>query len=173
MKEKNIRNLPRVLKVNSVAAGVICVVFNNGARHRVRLATVLRNTHVEPAMMRKILNPKNMSTIDIVDGALSFPRVRQAIQFGNKKMDVPFDIGADILYQYSEPEPTKETLNIGSLIHDARKKAKLSQQELAKRSGTTRTYISKIENNRSDLEMETLKKVVEVGLGRKLEVKIR
>jgi len=48
----------------------------------------------------------------------------------------------------------------------------MSQSDLALASGTSRTYISKIENNRSDVELDTLRKIVETGLGKKLEIKI-
>jgi len=48
----------------------------------------------------------------------------------------------------------------------------MSQQELALVSGTSRTYISRIENNRSDIELDTLRKIIETGLGKKLEIKI-
>jgi len=49
----------------------------------------------------------------------------------------------------------------------------LTQQDLALKSGTSRTYISRIENDRSDLEIATLRKIIETGLGRKLEISIK
>ncbi|PHN07237.1 hypothetical protein CRP01_07890 [Flavilitoribacter nigricans DSM 23189 = NBRC 102662] len=58
------------------------------------------------------------------------------------------------------------------MIKQARKEEGLTQQELAERSGTSKHYISRIENNKSDIEMLTLKKIVEAGLGRKLRVQI-
>jgi transcriptional regulator with XRE-family HTH domain len=49
----------------------------------------------------------------------------------------------------------------------------MSQQELALVSGTSRTYISRIENDRSDIELATLRKIIETGLGRKMEITIK
>ena len=49
----------------------------------------------------------------------------------------------------------------------------LTQQELAIKSGTTRNYISRIENDRSDIEIATLRKIVETGLGQQLDVRIK
>ena len=40
-------------------------------------------------------------------------------------------------------------------------------------SGTTRYYISRIENERSDIEVATLRKIVEIGLGKHLEISIK
>ena len=63
----------------------------------------------------------------------------------------------------------ERSLVIGLMIKQARKEAGLTQEELASRSGTSKHYISRIENNKSDIEMLTLKKIVEAGLGRKLK----
>ena len=40
-------------------------------------------------------------------------------------------------------------------------------------SGTTRNYISRIENDRSDIELDTLKKIIETGLGKQLEINVK
>jgi len=40
---------------------------------------------------------------------------------------------------------------IGALIQEARKKQHLTQQQLAEKAGTTKNYISRIENNTSDI----------------------
>ncbi|MEO0341718.1 MAG: helix-turn-helix transcriptional regulator, partial [Bacteroidota bacterium] len=61
---------------------------------------------------------------------------------------------------------------IGHKIKEARKEAGLTQEELALRSGTSKHYISRLENNKSDIELLTLKKIVEAGLGRQLDIKI-
>jgi transcriptional regulator with XRE-family HTH domain len=52
-------------------------------------------------------------------------------------------------------------------------KSGLTQQELALKSGTTRNYISRIENDRSDIEIATLRRIVETGLGKHLDLKIK
>jgi transcriptional regulator with XRE-family HTH domain len=59
------------------------------------------------------------------------------------------------------------------MIKENRLKSGLTQQELALKSGTTRTYISRIENERSDIELGTLKKIIESGLGKKIEISIK
>ena len=60
----------------------------------------------------------------------------------------------------------------GSLIRRARKKAGLTQEQLAERSGTSRFYISRIENNKTDVELSTFRKIVEAGLGKHLKLVI-
>ncbi len=53
---------------------------------------------------------------------------------------------------------------IGKLVREARIKSGMTQQELAVISGTSRTYISRLENDRSDIELDTLRKIIETGL---------
>lgn len=57
-----------------------------------------------------------------------------------------------------------ENFRIGVLIYEARKKKNLTQQQLAERSGTTKNYISRIENDASDIRLSTLMRIVHKGL---------
>lgn len=66
-----------------------------------------------------------------------------------------------------------ENFKIGALIHEARLEKGLSQEELALKVGTTKSYISKIENNIKEVRFSTLKKIVELGLGGHLELSIK
>ena len=61
-----------------------------------------------------------------------------------------------------------EAFKIGVLIEEARHKLNLTQQELADRCGTTKTYISRIENNASDIRLSTLIRIINQGFGGKL-----
>lgn len=62
---------------------------------------------------------------------------------------------------------------LGVMIHDARIEKGLTQEELAAKSGTTKSYISRIENNIKEVRFSTLQKIVELGLGGKLEIEIK
>ncbi len=62
-----------------------------------------------------------------------------------------------------------ETFRIGVLIQEARKRKHLTQQELAEKVGTTKNYISRIENNASDIRLSTLMRIVKKGLGGNLK----
>jgi ribosome-binding protein aMBF1 (putative translation factor) len=63
-----------------------------------------------------------------------------------------------------------EAFKIGSMIHEARLQRGLTQEELASKTGTTKSYISKIENNVKEVRFSTLQKIVELGLGGHLEL---
>lgn len=62
-----------------------------------------------------------------------------------------------------------ETFKIGVLIQEARKKQQMTQQELADKVGTTKNYISRIENNASDIRLSTLMRIIRDGLGGSLK----
>lgn len=66
-----------------------------------------------------------------------------------------------------------ESFKIGALIHEARIEKGLTQEQLAAKVGTTKSYISKIENNIKEVRLSTLKKIVELGLGGHLELSIK
>lgn len=66
-----------------------------------------------------------------------------------------------------------ENFKIGALLHEARIEKGLTQEELAEKVGTTKSYISKIENNVKEVRISTLKKIVELGLGGELELSIK
>ncbi len=72
-----------------------------------------------------------------------------------------------------ELEAGYENFKIGAMIHEARLQKGMTQEQLAEKAGTTKSYISKIENNIKEARFSTLQKIVEIGLGGHLELKIR
>lgn len=65
-----------------------------------------------------------------------------------------------------------ENFKIGILIQEARKQKNLTQEELALRCGTTKNYISRIENNASDIRLSTLTRIIREGLGGHLKLSL-
>jgi DNA-binding XRE family transcriptional regulator len=61
---------------------------------------------------------------------------------------------------------------IGAMLQEVRIKQGLTQQELADKVGTTKSYISKIENSFKEARLSTLEKIVKLGFGGELELKI-
>ena len=57
---------------------------------------------------------------------------------------------------------------IGEMIKEARKEAHMTQEELALKTGTKKSYISRLENGKIDIQISTLFKIFEEGLGKKL-----
>lgn len=72
-----------------------------------------------------------------------------------------------------EFEDGYENFKIGVLLQEARLQKGMTQEELAVKAGTTKSYISKIENNVKEVKFSTLQKIVELGLGGHLELSIK
>lgn len=166
---------PRILKINRIDGLKISVVFNNGESRVIDFNKVLKSAGVNDNSPEYILfNKEEFSRVEIQGYTLSWLNVEQYITSKNgEKVQVPYEIGPDVLYEYSEPEISDITIKIGQILKTARIESGLTQEALAQKSGTTRTYISRIENDRSDLEIATLKKIVEIGLGRQLDISIK
>jgi ribosome-binding protein aMBF1 (putative translation factor) len=64
------------------------------------------------------------------------------------------------------------SFRLGIMLKEARKEANLTQEELAEKTGTKKSYISRIERGMSDIQVSTYYKLVELGLGRQLSIKI-
>jgi HTH-type transcriptional regulator / antitoxin HipB len=65
-----------------------------------------------------------------------------------------------------------EAFKIGVLIQEARKRQNLTQEQLAEKVGTTKNYISRIENNASDIRLSTLMRIINEGLGGHLKLSL-
>ena len=65
-----------------------------------------------------------------------------------------------------------ESFKIGVLLQEARKKRQMTQQELAEKVGTTKNYISRIENNASDIRLSTLMRIIREGFGGQLKLSL-
>lgn len=71
-----------------------------------------------------------------------------------------------------ELERDFESFKIGLLLKKAREEKQLTQSELAELVDKKREYISRVENNGSNLTLKTLFDIVEKGLGGKVKISI-
>ena len=72
-----------------------------------------------------------------------------------------------------ELESGYDNFKLGALLHEARLEKGMTQSELAEKVGSTKSYISKIENNIKEVRLSTLQKIVHIGLGGQLDLSIR
>lgn len=69
-------------------------------------------------------------------------------------------------------DPKHLAFRLGTMLKQARKDANLTQEELAKKTGTKKSYISRIERGLSDIQVSTYYKLIERGLGKELNITI-
>lgn len=65
-----------------------------------------------------------------------------------------------------------EAFKLGVLIQEMREQQNLTQEQLASKCGTTKSYISRIENNASDIRLSTLMRIIQKGLGGHLNLSV-
>ncbi len=68
----------------------------------------------------------------------------------------------------NEYEEKARLFIISEMLKEARREAKLTQEQLAEKSGTKKSYISRLENGRANIQMSTLIRIFEQGLNRKI-----
>lgn len=89
---------------------------------------------------------------------------------GIKNFDALLDkkygkIGTD---KRNEFEERSHMFIISEMLKQARKEKKMTQEQLAQKAGTKKSYISKLENAKGNIQLSTLIRIFETGLGKKI-----
>lgn len=74
-------------------------------------------------------------------------------------------IGSESRNEYEE---RAQMFIVSEMLKEARKEAKLTQEQLAEKAGTKKSYISKIENAKGNIQLSTLIRIFEKGLNRRI-----
>ena len=74
-------------------------------------------------------------------------------------------IGTESRNSYEEKS---QMFIISEMLKDARKEAKITQEQLAEKTGTKKSYISRIENGRGNIQLSTLIRIFEIGLNKRI-----
>jgi DNA-binding XRE family transcriptional regulator len=69
-----------------------------------------------------------------------------------------------------EFEARAKAFLIGELIKAERRSAKITQEQLAERIGAKKSFISRIENGKTDIQLSTLYRLMEIGLGKTVRI---
>jgi DNA-binding XRE family transcriptional regulator len=93
----------------------------------------------------------------------------------------PKDFNELLDYEYGKTGTKKRTdfeekaqyFVISEMLKEARKEAKMTQEQLAEKIGTKKSYISRLENGKCDIQLSSLYKIFEFGLGRQVNLLIR
>lgn len=166
--------IPRILKIEKIQGFKIYVIFNNGETRLLDFARILKDWDIQDSDIEsKLFDLTEFKKVKLRNQTLSWDNLSTKLidENGNER-EYPYEIGADVLYKLSI-ESDLQTIGFGDIVRKARIKAGLTQDELAHRAGTTRFYISRFENNKSDIELSTFKRIVESGLGKRLELQIK
>lgn len=74
-------------------------------------------------------------------------------------------IGTESRNQFEE---NSQMFIISEMLKEARKEANLTQEQLADKTGTKKSYISKLENGKGNVQLSTLIRIFEIGLNKRV-----
>lgn len=172
---KKILKMPRILKIKAIKGFNVYCIFNNGETRTIDFKKLFNKwavTKKDPEYL--LLDEKEFKKVSLRNQTLSWKNIKVELKdINGNKIIHPYELSPDILYKNSLPaEETSHKLLFGTIIKSTRIKKRLSQQDLATLSGTSKTYISRIENNLIEPGISTLYKIVELGLDKKIKIKI-
>ncbi len=170
---KNLK-IPRILKISRIEGYKIFCMFNNGELRVIDFESLFKKWNVSEKDVEFILlQQKEFEKVQLRNYTLSWNNIQIELADENGIIQkYPYEIDPIVLFQNSETVKTDELSKYGSIIRKARIKAGLTQKQLAEKSGTSRFYISRLENNKTDVELSTIRKIVEAGLGKRLKLVI-
>ena len=165
---------PRIIKIERIDGFKIYCMFNNGESKLIDFNEIFKEWKLSPNDIEyPLLEKSEFQKVKLRNFTLSWDNLTVTLLTEEGKEErFPYEIDPHFLYQKSQPVNDPNRFRIGILIRNARKKAGLTQEQLAIRSGTSRFYISRLENEKTDIELSTFRKIIEAGLGKNLKVVI-
>ena len=168
------RAIRRIINIHTIEGYKVFCLFNNGESRIIDFKKLFDEWGVKEGDLEYPLvkSEEAFNQVVLVDGTLTWDMisVNGNDEAGNDK-SYPYDLDPIVLYENSLPDDSRQ-VDIGLMIKQMRSEMGLSQEELASRSGTTKHYISRIENNRTGMELSTLRKIIEGGLGKRMKISI-
>ncbi len=160
-----------ILKITEVDGHRISCVFNNGEYRTIDLRTLLDQWKPGPeTLTHELYDAEKVKGVTVENGTLTWPKIATRMRMlGKEELTVPLDLDPQVLYNNSFVDEQRDSARtLGQQLKQARKAAGLTQAALAERVGSTRHYISRIEKGQADIGYKTLRKITEVGLGKRL-----
>ena len=160
------RKVNRILKIIKLDFPKISYISNSGEYMVLNIKELFKKINIKKSDFGyEILTDKDIfKSVILIDNALAWENVVNQIQLPNDKIfETYFHLDPIVSIENSIRD---ESIILGQQLKELRKRQHLSQDQLGKLSGTTKHYISKLENNKTDPEFKTLRKIYEVGLNK-------
>jgi len=121
----------------------------------------------------KLLDLNEFQKVSINNGTLCWRNIEIYLldENGNEKK-FSYEIDPIVLYQNSQIDKEKIIENIGLLLKTERLKSGLTTKQLAKKSGVSEKYITKLENEKSNIELFIINDIFRTGLGKKIKIEV-
>jgi len=168
------RLVKRIVKIHNIKGCKITCLFNNGESRIIDFAKLFKEWKVGKNDYEYKISKSETAfkKVGLIEGTLVWKNIEiKAKDEDGNDVSHFYDIDPITLFESSEIDGSRK-IEVGLMIKQTRIDLGLSQTQLADKSGTTKHYISRIENNKSGIELSTLRKIIEGGLGKRLQIKI-
>ncbi len=165
----------KVLKIRQVQFPTISFIAGNGEYRNIDIRQYFRSIRLGKGDFGfDVLKDKKIfETVSVEGYAITWKAISKSMVLPNgKKMQAYFQLDPLQTIQNSTLELDASNAPIGEKLKQERIKQDLSQEELGEKIGSSKHYISKVENSKTDLEFKTLQKLFEVGLGKKVHLAV-
>ncbi len=120
-----------------------------------------------------LLQILDFQKVSLLNGTLTWENIRTALQDEKGNLvSHAYQIDPLVLYQNSQVDTDKMLDNLGLLLKNERIKSVLSIQEVAQKSGVSEEYITKLENEKSNIELLIIRDILKKDLGKSLQIKV-
>ena len=168
------RTVKRIVKIHKIEDYKIFTLFSNGESRVVDFTKLFNQWNIKKGDIEYPLKNslEEFQKVKVIDGTFVWENVeiKSTDEDGNEVI-FNFDVDPIVMFEASEIDESRK-VEIGLMIKQARKELGLTQEQLAVKSGTSKHYISRIENNKSGIELSTLVKIIEGGLGKRIQINI-
>lgn len=169
------KKLPKISRILNVEPFSITLLWSTSEVRSIDFSPLFKQWTAEgDALMLPLQSWDNFKLVAISENkTLYWPNIQTEFIYKGEARKSALELDALELYRNSVLIKKMEQVNIGKKLRNARMAAGLSQADVALKSGTTRNYISRIENDKSDIQFDTLQKIVELGIGWEIDVQIK
>lgn len=165
----------KILKINWIRNYKISCMFSDGQSRIIefkKFFNVKKIKNPSHPINKLLLNQEEFSKVKIIGNSIGWENIGiNSTDEEGRDLFLPFHLDPIVLFQNSILDE-EENFDLGKFIKNERKKAGLTQEKLAKRIGTNKAYISKIENNNTDIEFLTLYKIIKAGFRKEFNIQL-
>ena len=168
------RTAKRIIKIHKIKGYQVYCLFNNGESRIIDFEQLFKQWKIKKGDIEYPLKKsiEEFQKVKVIDGTFVWENIKiESTDENGEKVIYNYDLDPIVMYEHSEIDSSRK-IEIGLMIKQARQELGLTQAQLAMKSGTSKHYISRIENNKSGIELSTLIKIIEGGLGRRLQINI-
>lgn len=168
------QEIVRIKKIYKIEDLKIYCLFDNEEYRYVDFEKLFQIWNVKQGDTEYLLkNVQELQKVKLSNGTLSWDNLTiKLLGENNKEKEYPYEIDPIVLYEHSQFDQEKLVDNLGVLIRSERKKAGLTQKQLAKKSGISIDYISKLENKKASIELLIYRDILKNGFGKRLKINI-